>query len=70
MKIKHKPVEDRDIYDDISTQPKGSVRYIFELYRTTEEMPIDPKQKQNINRKQSAAVEMDEKDKKKDKKKN
>ena len=67
MKIKHKPVEDRDIYDDISTQPKGSDRYIFELYRTTEEMPIDPKQEQDITRKQSAAVEMDEKDKKKDK---
>lgn len=37
MSIKHKPVEDRELYDDISSQPKGRVRYIFEMFRTTQE---------------------------------
>lgn len=38
MKIKHKPVEEKELYDGFSSLPRGRVRYIFEMFRATEEL--------------------------------
>lgn len=38
MNIKHKPVEDVELSDGISSHPRGRVRYILEMFRVSEEV--------------------------------